>query len=223
MPDKLIIGTSANFPPFSFKQAEQFAGFDIDLITEIGNRINKPVVFQDMPFELLIPQLQRGDINVVAAGITPTVDRSKIVLFSDPHITKDPLVIMTSSKRPPLTSFADLIGKKILVNTGYNTDAYLSKRTDITLSRLPHITDAIDALMSEKGDAFVTPLNTVSVIFDQYGKNNFNLLTIDDVNEEIAFGICPLYPKLKDEINDALKVLKHDGTIEMLKTKWRVQ
>lgn len=223
IPDRIIVGTCADFPPFTFKQGDQFTGFDIDLITEVARRLNKPITFQNMPFELLIPQLQHGDVHVVAAGITPMIDRSKIVIFSQSYITKDPLVIMTLSKRPPITGFGDLLDKKIIVNVGYNADAYLSKMSNLTLVRLPTIADAVTALLQGGGDAFVTSLNTIRVIFDQYGKENFNLMTIEDVDEEIAFGVCPQYPKLRDAINDVLKELGQDGTIESLKTKWRVQ
>lgn len=223
IPDRIIVGTTADFPPFSFKEGEKFTGFDIELITEIARRLNKPISFQNMPFELLIPQLEHGDVYVVAAGITPTVDRSKLVLFSKPYITKDPLIIISLAKRPQISGFSELIGKKILVNSGYNADAYLSKMTNITILRTPTITDAITALVQEKGDAFVTSLNTIQTIFNQYGKDQFTLMTIEDVNEEIALGICPRYPKLLDAINKALEELKSDGTIEQLKTKWRVQ
>lgn len=223
MPDKLVVGTSADFPPFCFKDGDTFTGFDIELITEVAKRLNKPITFQNMPFELLIPQLEHGDVNVVAAGITPTVDRIKLVLFSTPYITRDPLIIMTLAKRAPITSFSELVGKKTVVNTGYNADAYLSKISALTIIRAPTIADAVAALIAEKVDAYVTSLNTIRTIFDQYGRDNFALTTIEDVNEEISLGICPRYPKLRDAINGTLEELKMDGTIERLKTKWRVQ
>lgn len=223
IPDRIIVGTTADFPPFSFKEGEKFTGFDIELITEIAHRLNKQISFQNMPFELLIPQLEHGDINVVAAGITPTVDRAKIVMFSNSYIANDPLIIVTLSKRPPLAGFGDLVGKRTVVNAGYNADAYLSKITGLNLIRVPTLADAVTALLEEKGDALVTSLNTIRTILDQYGKDNFFLTTIRDVNEDIALGISPRYPKLRDAINSVLENLKNDGTIEKLKIKWHVQ
>ncbi|MCL5436517.1 MAG: ABC transporter substrate-binding protein [Candidatus Dependentiae bacterium] len=223
MPEPIIVGTTADFPPFSFKQAGDFAGFDIDLIREVAHRLNRRMVIENVPFELLVPQLQHGDLHVVAAGITPTPARSRLVLFSHSYLTNDPLLVLTSAEQRRPTDFADLVGKKILVNAGYNADAYLSKMSNITLIRVPNIVDAVAALMQGKGDAFVTSLNTIRPILDQYGKEKFKLLMMRDVDEELAFGVCPLYPPLRDAINRALQDLEKEGFIEQLKAKWQVQ
>jgi len=39
--DSIIIGTNSTFPPYEFIQDGKLVGFDIDLMEEIGKRINK--------------------------------------------------------------------------------------------------------------------------------------------------------------------------------------
>src|SRR5689334_13273402 len=70
--DTLIVGTNSEFQPFSFKEGDTITGFDIDVIEEVGKRLDKKIRLKDLPFEALIPEVQLGNIHVIAGGITPT-------------------------------------------------------------------------------------------------------------------------------------------------------
>ena len=39
--NQLIVGVSADYPPFEFKQGEKFKGLDIDLANLIGEQLKK--------------------------------------------------------------------------------------------------------------------------------------------------------------------------------------
>jgi len=78
----LIIGTNAEYAPFTFIKDGNIVGFDIDVITEVAKRLAKQLVIKDLSFDVLIPDLQLGNLQVVAAGLTPTEERKKRVLFS---------------------------------------------------------------------------------------------------------------------------------------------
>src|SRR5580765_7533218 len=76
----LTIGTSGDFPPFTYIENGQLMGFDVDLVNEIGARLNKKVELKNMPFATLLPALQLGNLQVVASGVTETPERAKQVL-----------------------------------------------------------------------------------------------------------------------------------------------
>lgn len=109
--DSLIIGTNAEFPPFSFIDNDNIVGFDIDVITEIAKRLNKKISFANMSFEALIPELQIGTIAVIAAGMTPTKQRAEKVFFTTPHFSGDPLLAITKKGTQPITKPEELINK----------------------------------------------------------------------------------------------------------------
>jgi ABC-type amino acid transport substrate-binding protein len=87
--DTIIVGTNTELPPFSFKKDDKVVGFDIDVITEAVKRLNKKIVLKDMPFDELIPEIQIGNIHVIAAGMTPTPEREQRTLFTQPHLSND--------------------------------------------------------------------------------------------------------------------------------------
>lgn len=223
IPTTIIVGTSADYPPFSFKKDDQIVGFDIDVISEIVKRLGKQIAIKNSPFELLLPQAGVGALHVVAANLAITPERSQLVLFSAPYLTTNPLVVLSLAKHPPLTSLNDLNDKRVAVNAGYTADDYISKLPHIAVNRVPTIADAVMALNKGNVDAVVTNSQALPPLFETFGKDAFNVLLINDVNENAALAISKLYPKLAHAVNETLAQMQNDGTLEQLKQKWSVQ
>jgi polar amino acid transport system substrate-binding protein len=223
MPIEIVVGTSADFKPFSFIDHDVITGFDIDIINEIAQRLALKITIKNMPFELLIPQIQLGRIHVVAAGLSKTPEREKHMLMTRAYLVNDPLVIVVKSLSPELNKIADLQGKKVVVNQGYTADTYMSKIDGINLIRLATVADAVLALESNQADAFVTASSTIQPLMEQYGMTSFKTAMIPDANENLVFGISQDYPELASKIDSTLGDLQADGTLEKLKQKWHVQ
>jgi ABC-type amino acid transport substrate-binding protein len=220
----IIVGTNAEFQPISFKENDTITGFDIDVITEVLQRLNKTIVIKDMPFDALLPEIQLGNIHVIAAGITPTQERAQRALFTRPHLTAgNPLVIITS-KNNALTTLDDLIGRTVVVNEGYVADSYISEQPGVNLLRLSSaaVSDGMLALESGRADAFVTALYPMKPYFDKYNADTFSVTPIPGTEETSAFAISKHYPELRDYIQATLDRMQEDGTLTTLKNKWNL-
>ncbi len=82
----LVVGISADFPPFSFIEDGAYVGFDIDLTMLIAKELKKYVTFKNMPFLSLLSALQLQQITMVIGGMTATPERRQKVLFSENYI-----------------------------------------------------------------------------------------------------------------------------------------
>jgi len=222
IPDIIVVGTSADFQPMSFKKNNTIVGFDIDLINEIGKRLNKPIVLQDMPFEVLLPQMQLGTIHIIAAGMTATPERAQRVLFSKPYITDNPLVAVTLTKNGKVTSFDELKSKKVVVNQGYIADLELSKIPDLSLTRLATVSDALLSLDAQRSDVFVTAASTIKPIIETNGDGKYELFILDETDENTALAISREYPELAKQVDTILDEMTTDGTLTALKQKWHL-
>lgn len=226
----VIIGTNAEFPPFSFKDdKDTILGFDIDVITEVFKRLDKKTVLKDLPFDALIPEIQMGNIHVIAAGITPTPERAQQALFTKPHLTGNPLVIISpiagqDESGKGVTSLEDLSGKTVIVNEGYLADSFMSEQPEIELIRLSSalVSDGMLALTNKRGDAFVTAQYSMKPYFEKYNRNDFNITTIPNTQETSAFAISKHYPDLGHSIQKTLDAMENDGTLNTLRKKWGV-
>jgi len=227
--ETVIVGTNAEFQPFSFKQDEAITGFDIEVIAEVLKRLDKKMIIKDMPFEALLPEIQLGNIHVIAAGITPTPERAQRALFTRPHLTGNPLAIITllrqgSEGQAPITTIEDLAGKTVVVNEGYVAYSYMSELPAINLIRLSSaaVSDGMLALESGRADAFVTALQPMRPYFSKYDINNFYIATIAGTEESSAFAVSKHYPELRDYIQVTLDRMQSDGTLDALKRKWNL-
>ncbi len=180
------------------------------------------VDLQDKPFAMLVPQIELGQIHVIAAGMTPTPERAKRVRFSKVYLSSNPLLIVTRSADPAITELEDLKGKEIIVNTGYTADLFISSKPGIELLRLPKVADAIVALEQGKGDAFVTASFTLRP-FIKEGDTRFNTTQLQETDEQNALAFSLLLPQnVVDKAQEALDAMEADGTLGALKKKWNV-
>lgn len=218
----LKVGTSADYPPFSFIDNGQYVGFDIDLIREISKRLNYTVEITDMPFKTLLPAIQAGAIDVIASGLSETEERAKQVLFLPPHLTGGVLVILT--KGHVITKgVADLKGKEVIVNDGFTAAQYMQAFPEVHLQYLKSTAEALAALNANRAFAFVTSKNALSDFFKHYPQSSdFNVFPIEGTGEEASLAVSKHNTKLFEEAKRVLLEMQQDGSIEQLKRKWGV-
>ncbi len=221
--DTIIVGTNAEYPPFSFIQNGKLIGFDIDVAREVVHRLDKKIEFKDMAFTTLIPELQRGRVHLIAAGMTPTPERAKRIAFTEPHLTGDILVIVARSSHGEM-SLENLRGKEVVVNEGYAADGFMTEWGGALLTRLNTPADAFLALKSGRAIAYVDARDAVLPFFKQYGYEQFSMSPIPGSEQVTAtsLGISTNYPVFQQEVQRILTQMHDDGTLEQLKKKWGI-
>ena len=219
--ETIIVGTNSEYPPFSFIKNDQIIGFDIDLVKEVVNRLDKKIEIKDMPFTALIPETQLGQIHVIATGLSPTALRAKRLLFTKPYLTGGPLLIISRADAP-LKTILELTNKDVIVNEGFTADFFMSDIQGPHLVKLKAPAEAFLALQNKRADAFVSSQASVTPFFDKYGKEQFSITVIPKTEEIVALAISKKFPKLLEQIEKVLEELKEDGTIEQLKQKWNL-
>lgn len=81
-----INGIDANYPPFSYVDKQgQPAGFDVEALNWIAKKMGFAVKHQPMDWDGIIPNLLAKKIDVIAAGMSITPDRQKVVSFTIPY------------------------------------------------------------------------------------------------------------------------------------------
>lgn len=216
----IIVGTNAEYPPYTYVDNEKIVGFDIDVITEVGKRLRKEVIIKDMSFDSLLFEALAGRIQVIAAGMTCTADREKKLYFTQQYISEDPLVIVTLAGQPQYQSVAELKGKEVVVNEGFTADWYMAKIEGPRLLRLATVNEAFMALKSRRADAYVAALNAIRPLFQKYGQDYFSITPITGTNENCALGISKKFPDLFHQIEQQIQEMIADGTMAQFKKKW---
>lgn len=221
----LIVGTSADYPPYAQIDLETglIIGFEIDIISEIAQRLNKKIIIKDMPFNSLIIELMSGQIDMIAAALTPSPERAHAILFSKPYLNDDALIVVYKKTDPAIQSITDLYGKTVAVNTGYTSDTFLSQYPNIQLTRLKSPPDCLMALQSNSVDAFVTATSSFHVFLEQQEQShNYQFFTLPYSADNYAFAYEKNNHTLQKEIDPLITNMIEDGTIETIKNRWKL-
>jgi polar amino acid transport system substrate-binding protein len=218
----VIVGTSADFPPFEYIENGQFVGFDMDLMREIAKIAGFELKFGDMSFDSLIPALRVGQIDVAAAAMTITEERKKVVDFSMPYWTADQSIIVKADSDLTITV---LFGKyRIGVQTGTTGDLWCTENL-VEKGLLPERN-------LKRYDTFILALsdllngNIDAIVLDSPVANRFaatkpvKVVGIIVTGEQYGIAVRKGNKELLDKINQALKTLIETGKINELIDKY---
>ena len=218
----LVVGTNAEYRPFAFKEGDKMVGFDIDLIHALEKELRKNITIVDRPWTALISDIQLGSIDMTIGGVTPTAERAKSMIFTEPYLSERPLVIVTRTNDPTLATVDELLDKKVIVNEGFTSDTYMSQFEGPELLRLDTLTDAFLALEAGKADALVADQDSSNALIAFRDPSAFKVVTIPNVTENFAIAITKDRPAILTAVQKALDTLKRNGTIQQLREKWNV-
>jgi polar amino acid transport system substrate-binding protein len=177
-----IVGTSADYPPFEWIDSNgNYVGLDMDLIRAIAITEGFEVEFRDIGFDSLIPALQAGKIDIIAAAMNITSKRAKIVDFTDVYWKADqPVMVKKDSDLNIVTALsqdhkvgaqrgttqADWIQNN-LVDKGVKVKLELYETNDTGVMDL--VNGRIDAFICDSPSAKVfsgnNPIKMVGVIY----------------------------------------------------------
>lgn len=157
---KLILGTSADYPPYEFHKSingkDEIVGFDIEVAREIAKDLGVTLEIKDMKFDGLLAALDQGVIDIVVAGMSPTPERAKSVDFSDVYYQSKQMLVVRAEDKDVITSKDAMSGKTIGVQKGAIQETIAAEQfSTSTPMALGKISDLVLALKSKRVDAAI--------------------------------------------------------------------
>lgn len=90
----LVLGTSGNMPSMTqIRDDGKVVGFDIDLARFIASGMDVKLDIKTMPFDELLPALEKGDVDMVISNVTINPERNMSVAFVGPYMTSGKCII----------------------------------------------------------------------------------------------------------------------------------
>ncbi|MGV3464213.1 MAG: basic amino acid ABC transporter substrate-binding protein [Heyndrickxia sp.] len=215
----LIMGTSADFPPFETRDtAGNVVGFDVDLGKYIAKKLGYKLEIKDMKFDGLIGALQSKRVDMVLSGMSATEKRKKNVDFSTPYYHSGEMFV--TKKNSSIKSIEDLKGSTIGVQLGSIQEEgakNIQKTIKFDTKAMDDSTTLIQELLSNRIQAAYLDKS----VAEGYIKNQ-NLAGFDDpTSSSPGMGIA--FPKggdLVDKVNKILKEMQDNGEMDKLQKKW---
>ena len=216
---KLHMATNAAFPPYEMVADDgSFEGIDVEIAGKIAEKLGLELVVDDMDFGSVITSVQAGKSDIAMAGLTVTDERKENVDFSDTYATGVQTVIVPIDS--DIETIDDLQGK--LIGCQESTTGYIYCSDDYgedMVTAFPNGANAIQALLSGKVDAVVIDSQPAQEFVAQ-NAGKLKMLGTEYVTEDYAIGINKDNTALRDAVNNALKELIDDGTVQSILDKY---
>lgn len=211
---KLHMATNAAFPPYEMVADDgSFEGIDVEIAGKIAEKLGLELVVDDMDFGSVITSVQSGKSDIAMAGLTVTDERKENVDFSDTYATGVQVVIVPEDS--DIATIDDLQGK--LIGCQESTTGYIYCSDDYgedMVTAFPNGANAVQALLSGKVDAVVIDSQPAQEFVAQ--NEGLKILDTEYVTEDYAIGISKDNTALRDAVNNALKELIDDGTVQSI-------
>ncbi|PJN91653.1 transporter substrate-binding domain-containing protein [Bacillus sp. mrc49] len=215
------VGVDTTYPPFEFKEGNEYKGIDIDLINAIAKDQNFKIKLSPMDFGGIIPAMQANQLDVAIAGMSITEDRKKVVDFSTPYFDAGLTVVVTKDNKST-KSVADLKGKTVAVKKGTTGAKYAQDNAGKLKIKVVQFNDSpamFQEVSNGNADALIEDYPVISYAIAQ---KDLGLKTVGERLNGDQYGIAVLKGENQDllkKIDAGLANLKKDGKYdEIIKT-----
>lgn len=220
------MGLDDTFAPMGFRDADgNLTGFDVDLATEVAQRIGLEVKMQPIDWSMKETELNAGNIDVIWNGYTITDARKEKVNFTTPYLNNKQIIVTLASS--PINSKADLTDKAIAVQKESSAYDAVMAEPDFVAT----IKDSEPVQFDTNNEAFMdleagrTDAIVVDEVLARYymklrGAENYKVLEDNFGEEEYGIGVRKSDAILLEKINAALEEMKKDGTYDEISAKW---
>jgi polar amino acid transport system substrate-binding protein len=223
-PGTLTMCADVPFPPFEIEDSSAptgYTGFDVELMTDIAQKLDLELAVFDAGFDALQSglSLRTGQCDIAASALTITEERKGNLDFSEPYY--DSLQSLLTAKDSGIKSLDDLTGKKLAVQTGSSGFIYIQDKVgpDVTLLEFPGDAEMWPALQTGNADAmlFDNPVN-----YEHETANpKFAVVQTFDTEEQYGFAVAKgQKAELLKAVNEQLAATRADGTYDKLYAKY---
>ena len=221
---ELVLGTSGNLPPMTnaINDGKDVVGFDIDLATAMAKSMNVKLVIKVIPFDILIPALETGQIDMIISHMTITPERNTRVAFAGPYLTSGKCLVTKQMSLAAATK-EDLESdtNKIVVLRGSTDEAFIKKNMPNTEAvRVDYQEDALKLLRNSEVSAMLSEFLICKEIVRNNPKDKFISSFSSLSYEPIGIAVGPQDTHLLNWVQNFLVRAKEDKLFEALKKKW---
>jgi membrane-bound lytic murein transglycosylase MltF len=175
------------------------------------------VVIVPMPRDQLYPALRDGKVDMVAAMLTVTPEREKVVAFSNPTRSNVNEVVVTGPGAPSIASVDDLAGQEVFVRKsssyylsliGLNAKFKARGKPEVVITPAPEVFEDDDIL--EMVNAGLVPITITDDFLADFWRQVFTSINVHDgvivrTGGRLAVAFRRENPKLREVVNAWLK------------------
>lgn len=204
----LRVGMTGDYRPFTHldKATSTFSGFDVDMAEALGQALGVKVAYVKTSWPTLQKDFEANDFDVAMGGVSVTLERQKVGMFSTPVLREGKTPIARCADKDKFETIADIdkSGTRVIVNPGGTNERFA--RAHIKTARIEVYNDNV-------------------TIFDQIAKGDADLMMTDAsetrYQQKLHPGVlCAIHPDQPFDFAEKAYWLRRDVVLKDFVDQW---
>jgi polar amino acid transport system substrate-binding protein len=218
----LRTAVDGTFAPHAFPnlQGGGVQGFNVDLFREVARRLGREIEITATQFSGILPGLNAGQYDFVAAPVTVTRERAESLLFTEGYLDTD-FRLVTLRSAADIADLATLRGQVVSVNRGSAYEIWareMEPRIGWRIESFGTQTDAVQAVVAGRAAANITA-ETVAA----FAVRNQPQLKLNYLHRTGLVWAAPVRrdnAQMLAQLENAIECMKRDGTMARIYERW---
>lgn len=217
--ETLTVGAYPTNPPWEFKNEQsEFEGFEVDMVTEIAERLGMELEFADMGFQAIFAAISSGRIDMAISTITITDDRLANQAFTQGYYDADLSLVSTEDGADSLEAMR---GQPVGVLASSVAEGWVKANMDTYgFGDLRTYTDQQGLLLDVRAGRLAGAVGDVTgFIFATKDMPGMTISEVIPTGDRYGM-MLPKGSDLLEPVNDAISEMKRDGTMAAIYEQW---
>ena len=217
----LVVGIT-DFAPMDYKDDDgNWIGFDADMAKKVAESLGVDVEFVEIDWDNKILELDNKSIDVVWNGMTLTSEVTNAMECTNAYLNNAQVVVVSKDKAEDSTTAEDASSLSFAVESGSAGEAAASEN-GFDYVAVKSQADAVMEVAAGTSDACIIDLLMAGAMVGEGTSYPDLTYTVELTSEEYGIG-CRKGSDLAAYINDELKALYEDGTMNAIGEEYGVQ
>jgi len=224
-PGILNVGSDNAYPPFENIEpgADEPSGFDVDLYTEVADRLELEAKSTTTDFDGLFTQsIPDGTFDIGVSAITIKESRRETVDFSVPYFKADLSLAINTVETPDIAGIDDLAGLTIGAQKGTTgedcANVLVEQGKAAEVKSYGDTAQAFQDLEAGRIAAIVNDAPASQGFIER--ADDLAVVQVIRTNERYGFAISKDKPDLRVKIDEVLTEIMTDGTYATIYEEW---
>ena len=222
---EMIIGVTPNAPMnYQDENGEYTLGFDTEFAEAVCAILEVKAKFVEIDWEAKETELNSKNIDAIWNGMTITDERAKSMDISVAYMTNRPVIVVRAADLDKYQSAGDFAGVALVAEAGSTLEECVNEQAIFANADYTPVDAQLKGLMEVlAGTADMTVIDGTMAGEQTKEGSDFAALAIIDKNfpsEEYGIAFRKKSPDTLKKVNDAIKQLKDDGTLQAIADKY---
>jgi polar amino acid transport system substrate-binding protein len=219
---KLIIAADATWPPMEYvDENKNIVGFGPDMVKAIAQAALFDVEIRNTAWDGIFAGLAAGSYNAICSSVTITDERKQTMDFSDPYVNAGQILVVQKGL-DGVSQLSQMVGKKVGAQIGTTGAIEIGKVKGVELATYDEIGLAFEDLANGRIEGVVAdnPIAANFALQNPKFKDKLKIVGKPFTDEWLGIAVKKGDTKTLNLINDGLRKIKANGTLDQIAKKW---